>query len=186
MSSVSRKSKDKLIGQFQTVQTAIRTYFAKKALVVHGKVWKSEDAIALLQGQIDALNSNAAAYATWLRDVGAQRATYTSQVAPFMTGLREFVSAQCGGASDEFLAFGFTARKKPGKTAAAKAQAVAQGLATRKARNTMGSKQKLAIRGVVPSATIMPQPTAPAPSAPTPTITAASVSSPNGSSGSSH
>ena len=186
MPSVSRKSNDKLVAEFQAALRGIRS-LGKKTLVIDGKLWTLAEIEALLQGQIDALQKNTANRASWLRDVAAQRATYAAQAAPFMKGLRAFALSQCGSASDEFLGFGFTPPKRAGRTVASKTQAVAQAQATRKARNTMGRKQKLAIKGVVPNATAQPAAPAPSASAMTPAmIVAASTSSPNGSSGSTH
>lgn len=185
MSSGANKSMSKQIAELQSAINGITTYLGTRPIVIEGKVWKAKDAVALLQGQITALQNNAATHASWLQDVAAQRASSQTQVTPFMSGLRTFVSAQYGGTSDTFRAFGFVPRKQAGRTVAAKSQAVAQGLATRKARGTMGPKAKLAIRGVVPS--VPPsQPTVTSSAQPTTPSAAASGSQPNGAGSGSH
>ena len=62
-------------------------------------------------------------------------------------GLRTWVRTTYGAASKAANEFGYPPPKTPVKTVAVKAQAVERNRATRKARNTMGSVQKEAVKG---------------------------------------
>jgi hypothetical protein len=63
--------------------------------------------------------------------------------------LKAWVRGEFGVESTEANDFGFPAPKKPAMTVDQKALAVARGKATRKARRTMGKRQKEEIRGTI-------------------------------------
>jgi hypothetical protein len=136
---------------------------------------KSKAVIALLQQQIDVTQASAAAYTAWLQAVAKERATIKAISAPLLKALRHHVAAVFGENSDEYLAFGFTPPKPRVKSPEAKVIGAARMRATRKARHTMGRKQRLAIKGAVPSEIMLPvgnassatsaEPTAPTPDA---------------------
>jgi hypothetical protein len=129
-----------------------------------------------------ALNASEAAYNAWLASVAAQRTDYATNIAPLMEALRHYVAAFYGGNSATFQSFGFVPHRKPQLTAKTKLQAVLQAAATRKARNTMGRKQRKAIRGVVQRPAIAP--TRDATKLPAPTTTSRLLS--DGNAGSDH
>jgi hypothetical protein len=150
----------------------------------------------MLQGQITAMQNADALHTSWLLATAQNAATYGSQIAPAILGLKKYAGAMLGDTSSGYAAFGF-ATKKAQRTLPNKVAAAAQALATRAARHTMGKKQRLAITGVVPTpaatatgtpssvtASSVTQPTnASQASSATEPSTTTSISSPNGSSG---
>jgi hypothetical protein len=62
-------------------------------------------------------------------------------------GLQSWVRTTYGAVSKTANDFGYPPPKQPVKTVATKAQAIVRSEATRKARNTMGSVQKEAVKG---------------------------------------
>jgi hypothetical protein len=99
-----------------------------------------------------------------------------AQTASFVSAYRRVVLGMFSESPDTLAAFGLQPPKSPKKTVATKAEAVAKNEATRKARNTMGKKAKLAIKGTVTAAAPNVG-TAPAPS-PQPPVTATAPAAP--------
>jgi hypothetical protein len=143
----------------------------------------SKAVIASLQAQIAALQASTAAHTAWIQAVAKERATEKSSSAPLLAALRHYVAAVFGVGSDEYLAFGFQPPKPRGvKSPQAKVISAVKSRATRKARNTMGSKQRLGVTGAVPSAITLPVASAPvAPGVPAqPAATVTSTTSTTG------
>jgi len=65
-------------------------------------------------------------------------------------GLKAWLTTNYGLESTIAAAFGFAPRKKTVKSPATKKAAAEKNRATRKARNTMGKRQRLKIKGVLP------------------------------------
>jgi hypothetical protein len=123
-------------------------------LPLAGETFTSTSLIAFFQSRIDAANAVAAAKAQWIDSVKKYleiNATGTLVV----RGLKQTIMNASGETSPVLADFGFTPAKRPTQTVEQKTEAVAKRAATRKARNTIGKKAKLAIKGTVP-------PTAPA------------------------
>jgi hypothetical protein len=119
---------------------------------------------ALIQRRIDAAHAVAAAKAQWLDAVRAYEAIdATASVAA--RGLKQYVMNAFGEDSPVLAEFGFTPPVRTTLTPEQKAAAVAKRAATRRARHTMGKKQKAQIHGTVP--TIPPAAPVPAPPAAT-------------------
>jgi hypothetical protein len=104
--------------------------------------------VALVQSRIDAGNAVVTAKANWQGAVKTYDAINT-QVTLIERELRNLVIATFGPTSPKLADFGFAPPKKAELTADEKAAAVAKRAATRKARGTMGKKQKLEIKGTV-------------------------------------
>jgi hypothetical protein len=175
----------------QKIVTAAEEHLAGKTVVLQGKPWKSADLIKALQGAIAALHAADALHANWIKAVADEKSTYRTVTLPLIKALRAYLVATFGETSQVYIDFGFPQprlRAKPSiETSSA---ALQQRLATRKARNTMGKKQRLAIKGVVQPVTAQaaaPSPSPVAPSTPATTPTAASsAAQPSAASGSSH
>jgi hypothetical protein len=75
-----------------------------------------------------------------------------AQTAAFAQSFRRMVQGMFSQSPDTLATFGLKALKAAKKTVATKATALAKGKATRTARNTLGKKQKKAIKGTVPAA----------------------------------
>ena len=101
--------------------------------------------------------------------VAAERAAQ-AEFKPIRSALRSYLVGVYGANAPELQEFGFVQNRRPAKTVASKASAIAKGKATRVARSTKGRKQKAAVKGA-PAAS-----TAPAVSAASPAVTAPAAS----------
>jgi hypothetical protein len=147
--------------------------------------------VAFIQSRIDAANAVATAKANWL-NAAATYKTINAQAVIVVRELRNLVIGIFGASSSKLADFGFAPSKRTPLTPAKKAAAAVKRAATRKARGTMGKKQKLAITGTVPAtepangAAAAPAPTPPVapgapaspPAAPAPVAPAATPPSP--------
>jgi hypothetical protein len=129
------------------------------------------------QNDIDMSDAADQARAAWLTSVQAQRDT-NDTTDPMLRAFKAYVLSLYGdaqNAASTLADFGYTPRKPRSKNVAVKALAADKGRATRKARGTMGDKQKKAIKGTVATSPAPGAPTAsppvasPAPGAPTAT-----------------
>ena len=167
------QSKTDVTATYQQAINGVQTYLANKTLVLNGKPVTSKAVISLLQQQIAAVQASTAAHTAWLQAVVKERATTKTTSAPLLAALRHYVAAVFGVNSDEYRAFGFQPPKPRVKSPQAKVIGAEKLRATRKARNTMGSQQRLKVTGTVPStitlsvgnATATAQPVAPTPAA---------------------
>jgi hypothetical protein len=99
---------------------------------------------------IDAVNAIATTREAWVKALADAMAAKAS-IAPIMLALRAYIQGVYGAGSTVCTEFGFTSRKQGKPTAATVAVLVLKNLATRKARMTMGKRQKQKVTGVVPS-----------------------------------
>jgi hypothetical protein len=92
-----------------------------------------------------------------------------------MDALMSYVKAAYGTKPDALADFGLSPKAKATPTVEAKAASAAKRASTRKARGTMGSKQKKSVKGDVVGITVTPitaaKPSVTAPSSPTPAAT---------------
>jgi hypothetical protein len=109
----------------------------------------------MFQKGIDIADATDAAAKQWHAAVASEQGN-TQELSGVQNLLRSHVAGLFGETSTKFASFGFAPKKTRTVSAATKAEAAEKRLATRKARNTMGSRQKLEVTGE----------TAPAPSAP--------------------
>jgi hypothetical protein len=114
-----------------------------------------DQVIADLQKFVQSAQDTKAAYQAYRAAVQNERAiealTRTEKQA-----VQSVVQGRFGKSSATLLQFGMQPRKPPSKTAASKAEAVVKSEATRKARGTKGSKQKLEVSGNVTGVVITP------------------------------
>lgn len=137
-------------------------------LLLGGQSFTPASLIAFFQSRIDLANQATTAKAQWL-DLVKQYETLNATANLVARGLKQYVMNAYGATSPVLTDFGFTPPKRAPLSVAQQAQAIAKRKATRKARNTLGKKQKAAIHGTVPKAEPV-TPTAPnaAPTSPTP------------------
>ena len=107
---------------------------------------------AFFQKRIDAINLIVTTKAAWLGAIAAYH-TLDQQTALVTRDLRNHVIAAFGADSEKLQHFGFSAPKKRQLSEEASRAAVLKRLATRKARGTLGTKQKAGITGETPHAT---------------------------------
>jgi hypothetical protein len=162
--------------RLRLIASGVQKHFPNATLTLAGQTLTTSQLADRIQQDIAASDATDKARAAWLTQVQAERSTHAS-LAPVLRSLRSLVIAQFGDspdAGDVLADFGYSPRKVPERTAAAKAQSADKGRATRAARHTMGSQQKKKVKGTVtatpPPGVDGPAP-APAPS-PVPTISA--------------
>jgi hypothetical protein len=84
------------------------------------------------------------------------QATSMTSLRPLMGAIRAYAKVTYGTLPDVLADFGIHPKARVAPTVEAKAAAVAKSAATRKARGTMGSEQKKAVKGDVTGVTITP------------------------------
>ena len=139
---------------------------APTPLALGGQSFTPASLIAFFQSRIDAANQVVAAKAQWI-DLGKKYTTLDLTADLVARGLKQYVMNAYGAASPLLADFGFTPPKRTPLTVEQKTLAIARRAATRKARNTLGKKQKEAIKGTVPP-TVPVTPVAPSPTPPAP------------------
>jgi hypothetical protein len=121
----------------------------------------------LVQSRIDAVNRVLTAKAQWTEATAAFKAL-DPQVSKVVRGLRDYVINAFGETSPVLADFGFEPPKKGTLTPEENVARAEKAAATRKARGTLGKKQKAKIKGTVvttapataPSAGVAATPTA--------------------------
>ncbi len=142
--------------------TALKAYVAPTATIfIDGVSHTAADVEGIYQTCLDSRAALATARAE-VKPLMAKRATAEAARRAADRNLKPYVIAQFGPDSKQAIDFGFPPRKKTARTVEQKAQAVDLALATRKARHTMGSKQKAEIKGTLPQPppAVTPAPTA--------------------------
>jgi hypothetical protein len=155
-----------LVAGYRALVDAMTTELPDVTSVLVAKVsYTKADLIKEFQARIDAWEATKNARMTLHTMVAAERQVQL-QVVPLRAGMKAFLSLRFGKNSPEIQKFGFTQIKKTQKTVQAKATGVANAIATRAARSTMGKKQKSAISGTPmtvvaePAATVTKSPKA--------------------------
>jgi hypothetical protein len=172
-----RSTKTTVVTKVQKLIGGLETYADTKTLFINGALVKATAVIQQLQAKLDLLQAAEAAREAFQRAVAAAKPV-TSEVDATIAEVRIAAIAMFGHGSEACMAMGFPPPRKRQPSVATKAQAVAQNAATRRARNTMGRKQKLAIRAMVPVQAISLVPTTPPvisePASPSPAATGSS------------
>jgi hypothetical protein len=129
-------------------------------------------ALVDLRSDVDAAKANATAK---IANEAAQRPSLLA----FQGALGTFVKAAFGSSPDVLADFGLAPKARAQVTVDGKAVANAKRAATRAARHTMGSKQKLSITGVVPDVLVIStKPSSPIVTAPAPATAPSSPTAP--------
>jgi hypothetical protein len=133
---------------------AMGSYVDRKSVVaINGRKHGHAEVVAVYQRPVDArakvasLRAQLAEALNEVKDADAARMEADR-------ALKAWVRGEFGVESGEANDFGFPAPKKAVLTVEQKARAVERGKATRKARGTMGYRQKEAIRGVLGTAPV--------------------------------
>jgi len=153
------------------------------SLTVGGGTFTATTLVQLLQSLADALGAVDSAKASW-QDALKNAADVNAKVGPVVQAYRSWVVATYGNAPSTLADYGVTPRKVPTPLTAEQLVAKAEKAeATRKARNTMGKKQKKGVKGTVPAAapvtsTTAVQPVTQSPVAAAPSTGTAAVAAP--------
>ncbi|MGH7269450.1 MAG: hypothetical protein ACREJ3_03385, partial [Polyangiaceae bacterium] len=135
------------------------------SLQIMGKAYTMAEAIQLIQSRIDAVNAAGSAKANW-HNAAATYKALSAQATEVVRGLRLYALNAFGRDSPVLADFGFAPPKKATLTPEQEVAKASKARATRKARGTMGKRQKAKIKGevVVTSPATSPPAQAPAPS----------------------
>ena len=154
----------------------------KTVMPINGQQMKPAEVIGAYQACIDTRSELVTHRAAFDKALAARDTAEETRVA-LDKGLRAWITGTFGANSQEAQEFGFLPSKIGTKSAATKAKAVEQTLATREARGTMGKRQKEKIKGVIttPAAPAVPAITAPA-APPAASVLTATNGAPNGAS----
>jgi hypothetical protein len=147
----------------------------KTPMTMNGKKLKASQVVAIYQSCLDSRASLATKRAETKAAMAARTSAEQARVQADRA-VKAWVTNEFGVGSQQAIDFGFPAPKAAKRTVESKVNAVLQAQATRKARGTMGKKQKSLIKGVVtaPSAPAAPANT-PAGASPASQIAAAAT-----------
>jgi hypothetical protein len=162
--STTDRNKPTRKDRLRVLASGVQKHYPNVALILAGRTFQPSELEQAIQQDIDATDATEKARAAWRAQVQAEKDSHRN-LAPVLRALRSQIVAQFGdgqGAAGVLSDFGYSPQRVPKKTTATKAAAVDKALATRKARHTMGSKQKKDVHGTVPTAPPAPSP-APSP-----------------------
>jgi len=145
----------------QTIAGIRKHYVTVQSLVIEGVSYAPADIEKVLQDSIDAADATAAAAAVFHKAVAAERAANAEGDALYR-GLKAVLVNQYKTSPDTLADFGVTLSPRQVPDAATVATAVDKREATRKARHTMGKRQKAGVKGGPPATAPTPPTTAPA------------------------
>jgi hypothetical protein len=128
----------------------IDTHFSKTHVFHYagGQSMKAADAVKAYRAHADLAKRTSAAHAQWLSLVEEERRT-AAELRKLTSGINVFITNAYGPSSAVAIDFGSAEPKVTAPSADVRALAVKKSAATRKARHTMGKKERLAIHGVV-------------------------------------
>jgi hypothetical protein len=144
------KSKINRTARDQKIIDAIAEHLSGSATITLGGVaYKAKDLQSQFQAEIAAAKTTLSAKTAWDQAVLAEEKTIT-EVTALYKALKAYVIGTYGATSAVVADFGFTP-KTTTPSVATKAQAIEQRAATRKARGTLGKKERLEITGAAPA-----------------------------------
>jgi hypothetical protein len=157
LANVSNPNKVTRLARLNQAIAGIQLYFkAMKTIILGGTSYTPGAVVTLLQATATAIAQASNSKAAYLEAVQAMRNQIAAST-PVLRYLKTFVVTQFGDTQDsaqKLETFGYSPVKPRSKNVQVKAAAAEKGVATRKARNTMGPKQKAKITGAS-----TPQPT---------------------------
>ena len=125
-------------------------------LLLAGQTFTPTSLVALLQAFVDEATAIDTAKAS-LRDLFLKERDDAKSLRRVLQALRSYVVALYGNDAAAILAdFGFTPHKAPAVKPETRVVAAAKNVATRKARHTLGKRQRKGIKGVVETPAVSP------------------------------
>jgi hypothetical protein len=147
---MATKSNATVKGALNAMIKGLQAAFGAKApFTLAGRAYKRDDIVQILQSLLDAIEAVRIAEAQ-LKGARTVRANVAKRVQPIERALERFLRAVYGADSAKLLTFGVKPERPRKVTIQTKADAVEKGRATRKARGTMGKKQRLKIKAKLP------------------------------------
>jgi hypothetical protein len=154
-----KQNKTSRQSQLRAILVGLAKYFQNvSSLTLGGVAYTPADLERLVQQDLDQMATTAQAKAVVRAQVQVER-NARAKLNPVLRQLKSYVIATYGDtaeASTTLEDFGYTPRKSSKKTLDVKVEARDQGKATRKARATMGPKEKAKIKGTVPETSPTP------------------------------
>ena len=149
------RNTNKLLATINKLITGVAQHLADHGEVqLLGQKWTSESLAAALRSHADELIAIRQLHQKLTGAVLAHRQSYEAELLPLVLALRAYAEATWGPNSDELTHFGFAARRPRTQTPESKVKAATRARATRKARKTMGRRQRQHIHGDVGEVTI--------------------------------
>lgn len=146
---MGKASQTKLVSVNRSIIAGLQAYWPEQTLVLAGKTWSTDDLVAALTGENDAIAATSSAKAAWLKATATLQAEALAAQA-LRAALHQYVLLRFGVDPVVLSAFGYKPPRKRGPSSpAARVIAAAKGLATRRARGTLGRKQRNAVYGAL-------------------------------------
>jgi hypothetical protein len=125
----------------------VRKHFGGASYDLGGRTYTPKQLVAEFQSQIDAIDEVDATRSTLAAAIAKERAL-ARRIAALGRYLKMAVDATFGPSPEVFADFGWDVPKRPGpKTVQAKLEGARKARETRKARGTMGKRQRKKVRG---------------------------------------
>jgi hypothetical protein len=175
--TTSKASKAATLARIQALIAGLQKRFPNGSFTLGNTAFTTAALVQLFQGLADAIATSNAARASAKEAVAAEQLE-RAKVSPTMVTLKRVLVATFGNAAPILADFGLEpAKARAPRSSLENAAAAAKAKATRTARGTKGSKEKLAVRGNVTGILVIPTtrpaeaspPTAPAPVPASPT-----------------
>ena len=119
-------------------------------IILHGVPVTPADVVTILQDQIDAADATAAAKIAFFQATSAER-NANAKANDLFKALKTRVLGDFANQAEVLADFGMTVATRRAPDPATLVEAAKKAEATRKARHTMGKRQKAAIKGTVPT-----------------------------------
>jgi hypothetical protein len=147
--STSKQSRVSLLAVVQALIAGTQKQPPSGEITLGNVAYTALSLVQLLESLGAAMTAQAATEATAKDAVLATRAAET-KVRPVVTAYKKYLQTTYGNATQTLAVYGLAPAKTPKPlTVEAKSAKVAAGLATRKARGTVGPKKRLEIKGTV-------------------------------------
>jgi hypothetical protein len=157
--SPPRNQHDRIARDLKMVEGITKHFQKKASFTLSGETYTSDELVSLLQARTDATHAAQAARVAWLNAAAALQ-EQLDKTNPVFKSLRQQLLSTYSPTSNELADFGIVPPKTRGSLKTEQQmEAVVKLRATRKARHTLGAKERLKVKGTVADAT------APAPKA---------------------
>jgi hypothetical protein len=151
--NISKNNKVTLAKRALDLVAGTQKHTPNGSFTIGSAAFTAANLVQLFQGLADAIAKVDVAKAGWEDALTSMDAEH-AKVVPVLRGYQSLLLATYGNAPATLADYGLAPRKGPTPPSAdVKAAAVAKRAATRKARHTMGTKQKAAIKGAAPATT---------------------------------
>jgi hypothetical protein len=145
--SATHATKVDVQAQYSALVAGLLAYYQPTdQFLMKAGTFTRDELVAKIQAFILACEATKTSNQAWRADV-QDESNLELEIRPFRSGIRGIVQARFGKDGVQVLQFGFAPVKVAQRTPAEKAAAVVKAKATRVARGTKGSKQKLLVTG---------------------------------------